>query len=245
MNDSLGDRMKLYEGITRTVLPRRTNTMLRIDGKSFHTYTKNCKRPFDDDLIEDMNKTAIYLCENIMGAKLGYVQSDEITIWLTDYDGLTTEPFFGGQVQKITSVVASMAAAKFNQLRMIRLPLGSGIDNQPLAAFDCRVWTISELAEVANCFLWRCQDASRNSLQMYARSLYSHKELEGKNSQDMHDMIHEKGHNWNDLRPDYKRGRVITYGEVYKWQASGAKDHTFAYWNSLIQQFSPKNETIA
>ena len=64
--DSLGDRMKkFYEDRTRILLPRRTYSMIRIDGKAFHTYTKGLTRPFDERLVNDMDETAIYLCKNI------------------------------------------------------------------------------------------------------------------------------------------------------------------------------------
>ena len=80
--DSLGDRMKKYESVTRICLLPRSYTFARIDGRSFHSYLRGCKRPFDADVISDMDATAIYLCENVQNAKLGYVQSDEITLLL-------------------------------------------------------------------------------------------------------------------------------------------------------------------
>lgn len=121
MKDALGDRMKsFYEGRTKTLLPRRTYTIIRIDGKAFHTYTKGLNRPFDDGFVEDMDLTAAYLCKNIQGAKFAFVQSDEISILLTDFDKLQTDAWFDGNVQKMVSVSASMATAKFNQLRFRR-----------------------------------------------------------------------------------------------------------------------------
>ena len=36
--DSLGDRMKSYENITRTYLPSRVPIIIRIDGKAFHRF---------------------------------------------------------------------------------------------------------------------------------------------------------------------------------------------------------------
>lgn len=46
MHDSLGDRMKRqYEDRTRLMLPRRTYTILRCDGKAFHTLTRRCEKP--------------------------------------------------------------------------------------------------------------------------------------------------------------------------------------------------------
>lgn len=64
MKDSLGDRMKAnYENRTRHFLMRRGYSIIRIDGKSFHTYTKGLEEPFDRKLMEDIDKTAAILCK--------------------------------------------------------------------------------------------------------------------------------------------------------------------------------------
>lgn len=220
MKDPLGDRMKdFYEDRTRYKLARRTNTIIRIDGKAFHTYTKGLQRPFDQGLMEDMNKTTEYLCQNIQGAKFGYVQSDEISILITDYDDITTHAWFDGNLQKMASIAASLATAKFNQLRMARSTWeGSDIagyleqddiENFKLAHFDARVFQIPYQEEVINYFIWRQQDASRNSVSSVAQSLYSPKELHGKKTNEMQEMIFQKGINWNDYTPREKRGSVI------------------------------------
>ena len=48
--DSLGDRMKKYEGVSRNYLTRRVPVIIRLDGKAFHTFTKGFKKPFDEVL---------------------------------------------------------------------------------------------------------------------------------------------------------------------------------------------------
>ena len=227
MKDPLGDRMKdFYEDRTRYKLARRTNTIIRIDGKAFHTYTKGLQRPFDQGLMEDMNKTAEYLCQNIQGAKFGYVQSDEISILVTDYDDIDTHAWFDGNLQKMASIAASLATAKFNQLRMSRLCKEKGtegypvahdgkllmdtvIENFKIAMFDARIFQIPYQEEVINYFIWRQQDATRNSISSVAQSLYSAKELHGKKTSDMQEMIFQKGINWNDFTPREKRGSII------------------------------------
>lgn len=197
--DSLGDRMKeFYENRTRFLLPRRTYTVIRIDGKAFHTYTKGLVRPFDEQFTEDMDETACFLCENIQGAKCAFVQSDEISIILTDFDKIGTDAWFDGNIQKMASISASLATAKFNELRPGKL-----------AFFDSRIFTIPSAIEVENYLIWRQQDTTRNSISSVAQSLYSAKELHGKNSDQMQAMIFQKGLNWNDLDPKYKRGRLI------------------------------------
>ena len=164
MEDSLGDRMKAYEkeaeGLVR--IPNGSYVVIRLDGKAFHSFTKGFNRPYDEDLMEVMNETTKYLCENIQGAKFGYVQSDEISIFLTDLGaGKETQIWYNGEVKKILSVSASMAAAKFNDLIRKR--------TNKLAAFDCRLALVmhdlDKGHEVANNFIWRQQDAKEMLFQ--------------------------------------------------------------------------------
>lgn len=206
MRDSLGDRMKhQYENRFRNFLPRRTFTIIRVDGKSFHTYTKGLNRPFDKRFMDDMWQTMKYLCENIQGAKFGYTQSDEISILATDFDKETTDSWFDGNIQKIVSVSASMAAAWFT-LRRDRIAL-----------FDSRVFIIPDPTEVQNYFIWRQKDATRNSIQSVAQSIYSHKELHGKSQDELQELIFKKGINWNDYTVPEKRGAACKYSEQ-GWQ---------------------------
>jgi len=218
MKDQLGDRMKdFYEDRTRYKLGRRTNTIIRIDGKAFHTYTKGLNRPFDSGLMEDMNKTAEFLCQNIQGAKFAYVQSDEISILVTDYDDISTHAWFDGNIQKMSSIAASLATAEFNRLRLARKLYNDPtsvfpeiISSYKLAMFDARVFQIPYQEEVINYFIWRQQDATRNSISSVAQAHFSTKELHGKKTNQMQDMLMlEKGINWNDFMPREKRGSII------------------------------------
>lgn len=209
-----------YESRSKTFLTRRTPVIIRLDGKAFHTYTKGLNKPFDEGLIEDMQLTAIYLCEQIQGAKCAYVQSDEISILITDYDNLQTNAWFDYNVQKMCSISASLAASKFNHLRLIRemRDWDEGVREtdllerfvylSTLANFDSRAFNIPK-EEVANYFLARQKDAVKNSIAMLAQSLYSHKILHKKNQSEMQEMCFQKGHNWNDLHFSKKRGSFI------------------------------------
>jgi len=224
MKDNLGDRMKSnYENRTRYFLPRRSYTLIRVDGKAFHTFTKGLERPFDLGLIEDMDATAAYLCKNIMGAKFAFVQSDEINILLTDFEENTTQAWFDCNLQKMASVSASMATRAFNEARMKRLG-----DKMKWAEFDSRIFQISDKEEVANYFVWRQQDTVRNSISSVAQALYSHKELEKKNTTQMQELIFQKGTNWNDFPVKQKRGRLIVR-EVYEKEPNVIR----SAWNSI------------
>lgn len=199
-NDALGDRMKTYEVAARTTLTRRLPIIIRVDGKAFHTWTHGLERPYDAKLIDAMNVVALELCQKVEGTVLAYVQSDEISLLLHNYKRLQTQPWFDNQVQKMVSVSASVAAAT-----MTIESFGVFGHYKP-AHFDARVFMLPE-AEVVNYFLWRQQDASRNSIQMLARTLYSHKELDKKNTSELNELCFAKGHNWNDLPIHLRRGR--------------------------------------
>jgi tRNA(His) 5'-end guanylyltransferase len=214
-NDSLGDRIKSYEDCYRFHLPIRTPVILRIDGKAFHTYTKGLKRPVDENLVEVMNLTAEYLCENVQGTQLAYVQSDEISLLLVNYKSLDSQSWYDNNLQKMVSVSAGLASAKFTeQSHKI-------FGETRLAIFDSRAFVVPR-EEVTNHFLWRQQDATRNSVQMLARSLYSHKACENLNNSQLQELIFQKGFNWNDCPTSQKRGRCLIK-LTYDWQGFNPK----------------------
>ncbi len=205
MKDMLGARMKeQYESRAETSLMRRCYTIIRIDGRSFTNYCRGLEKPFDDGLMEDMDATAQYLCKNIMGAKFAFIQSDEISLMLTDFDSNGTQAWLDYGIQKMCSISASMATSKFNELRLKRYGTIT-----KFAEFDSRVFQIADRTEVFNYFHWRQKDTTRNSISSTAQSMYSPRELHSKNSDQKQEMIFQKGTNWNDFAPRYKRGRMI------------------------------------
>lgn len=205
--DELGERMKRYENITRQSLPPRTYTVIRLDGKAFHTYTKGFERPYDIRLMRVMDNTAIALCERLQNVRYAYVQSDEISILMSDFESIHTDAWFKGNIQKIVSVSASIATAHFNNGMYLDEDILARMDK--IAYFDSRTWSIPDRDEVFNYFLWRQQDATRNSIQMGAQKLYSQKQLNGKNTSELQEMMWQKGQNWNDYPVGFKRGRII------------------------------------
>lgn len=225
--DVIGSRMKdFYENISKTKLLRRTPVAIRIDGRAFHTFTKNLKKPFDLILIKSMQETMKYLCENIQGCVFGYTQSDEITLILCDYQTLTTSAWFDYEVQKMCSISASMATKAFNKAfesfaddyieklyeqwnwsaedRKYKKTLDKCLEAG--GEFDARCFNIPK-EEVTNLIFWRQNDASKNSIQMVGRAHFSHNELKNKNLSEIQNMLYEKYKiNWNDYPIPLKRG---------------------------------------
>lgn len=222
-SDSISDRMKGYENISRIYLTKRSPVIIRIDGKSFHSFTRGFKRPFDTVLMETMAETAKYLCDNITGCKLAYTQSDEISLLLTDYETIDTMPWFENNLQKLVSVSASMATLAFNRIfaeKYTALAEQALPDDKDYlctllkaakkgATFDSRAFVIPK-DEVVNYFIWRQQDATRNSILMVAQSLFSQAEMQGVKCDALQDkMFIERGVNWNDFPVPQKRGTCV------------------------------------
>lgn len=190
-----GDRIKALEQLEagRTAMPWLP-LLARLDGRAFHTLTKGFDRPFDSAMADSMAITAGLLVEEF-DAVCAYTQSDEITLaWL--------EPnIFDGRFQKLTSVMAGYASVVFaTQLAKRK----SGIRQVP--CFDCRVWQVPSFQDVIDVFVWREDDAAKNSITMAAQAHYSHKELHGKTGAEKQEMLFKKGINWNDFPAQYKRG---------------------------------------
>jgi tRNA(His) guanylyltransferase len=202
MND-LGTRIKSYEKVYDQYLTPNSCVFIRVDGKAFHTYTKAFNRPFDDDLISSMNYAAIKTAEQMQGFKLAYGQSDEYTFCITDFETHETQGWFGYRLNKLVSITASMFTAYFNH-EMSYVNRFTEKTNK-LAFFDARAFVVP-IEDAPNVFVWRQKDWYRNSVQMLAQSLYSHKQLHGKNMADLHDMIVDAGHNWNNLEDWQKNG---------------------------------------
>jgi tRNA(His) 5'-end guanylyltransferase len=164
-----------------------------------------------------MDATAAFLCASIQGAKFAYTQSDEISIIITDFDTNETDAWFDNNIQKMVSISASMATAKFNELRGKR-----GLTT--LAMFDARVFQVPTVDEMINAMIFRQQDATRNSISMAAYHLLGDDATKNKSGAEKQEMIFQlKGVNWNDYKTKYKRGSVIRKVQVEKTGPNGEK----------------------
>lgn len=187
MSDNFGTRMKNYESIeTQNRLIPNLPVYARIDGKSFSKFTKGLRSPYDEDFSRCMIETMKYLVEK-SNALIGYTQSDEISLgWFPGNNS-----WFDGKTHKMTSVLASMASVKFFDLVRILLPQKAEetIKNNNFPVFDARVFNLPNATELANSFLWREMDASKNAISMAARSHFSHKRLQNLSGQKMIDIL--------------------------------------------------------
>lgn len=201
---SLGDRMKWYEKRYAHHMMPMIPVIARVDGRSFHSFTKGLTRPYDERLSRLMIETTKFLVEQT-NARCGYTQSDEISlVWLAEDP--SAEIFFDGKLSKMCSVVGSLTSVYFNRICGEFLPEKRHL----MPVFDNRVWEVPVLYEACNYFIWREQDATRNSIQMAAQSVFSHKDIQGKNNSELQEMLFsEHGINWNDYPSFFKRGTYV------------------------------------
>ena len=204
--DDFGDRMKGYEAAeTSRVLDREQPVYARIDGRAFSGFTRSMDKPFDPKFSAVMIATTRHLVEST-GASVGYVQSDEISLaWLPS--GAEVEPPFGGKIHKLTSVLASLAAAgfQFELRRAFDVAMSEKLSGM-LPHFDARVFALPNKIEAANAFLWRALDARKNAVSMATRSICSAKSMHGADQAKMLRMLRDKGIDFDSYPAAFKWG---------------------------------------
>jgi len=201
---NLSERNLMYEKIetSKRLIPNLP-IIIRLDGRSFHTFTSDLDRP-DSNLTSIMIEVTKYLVQET-NAKIGYTQSDEITLILFS-DNIDSQTFFDRKYYKLLSITASLATAKFNNLVMEYLPNKI----RELAIFDCRVYNVPSKEDAINVLLWRESDATRNSISMLAQDNFSHRELQNKSTLAILEMLYNKRIYWyKDYPTSFKRGTYI------------------------------------
>ena len=194
MIDQIGDRMKKYEQVFDLTVPPRMPVMIRLDGKAFHTLTKKMQKPFDEDFMATMDTIGLYLLKSIQGARICYVQSDEITLFLHTYNKFDTNIWMGGRVQKIVSISAGMASSLFS------------VFENKMVQFDSRVFVLSK-EEVYNNFLWRSKDCIRNAILSYGQHKFGHKECLNLKTGELLNKIPKE--EWSEVSPRAKFGKLF------------------------------------
>ena len=233
---TLKDRMKALQAERDYRLDDDSYILCHIDGRAFSKMIKKKFRlPFDDEFMRMMDDTASYVCANVQGAKLAYVQSDEITIVITNFkveggEVLKGSSFFDYRLCKLQSIIASLATAKFNQLYALRMlsmdsdkSFNQQLSEMPLIQFDCKCWDVKEYNDMFAWFKFRQNDCIRNSKQQFAQAYCPHKELLNKNADEQVTYCKLKtGKDWTELQGKYKYGRLV-YRTTYPTQTINPK----------------------
>lgn len=213
-------RMQAYEAAEadRHLIPQLP-ICIRMDGRCFHVFTRGLARPYDPRMTQAMIETTVTLVKT-SGARIGYCQSDEVTLILYNPNP-RTDPVFGGRVHKLTSLYAALATAAFQERARALLPETAW----PTAVFDCRVWNVPTLDEAVNVLLWREFDATKNSIAMAAQHHFSHPSLQRLTAAQMQERLHqEAGVNWANYPTAFKRGTYVLRKRVVRAYTPGDLD---------------------
>jgi tRNA(His) guanylyltransferase len=194
---SLLAKYKAFESAVETHLPPKTLAVIRLDGKAFHTFTKHFARPFDAHFAATMDAVGAHLCDVVDGALFAYVQSDEISVVFSDLANPGTQMWAGGRVQKMVSIAAANATAKYMTVSPTAL----------FPIFDARVHTLESLDEAREYIVWRRSDATKNAITMAANTLHSHKALMGLTTSDRRELL--RGTEHESLPDEFLNGRLI------------------------------------
>ena len=209
--DEFDKEMRRYEeSLDQYILPD-LYIAARLDGRSFTRLTKEvCKfeAPFDIRFRDMMTDTVKALMNTGFRVIYGYTESDEISLLFHPKDNT-----FGRKVRKINTTLVGEASAVFS------LALGQA------ASFDCRVIPLPNAGRVADYFLWRQEDAHRNSLNGHcywalrregisARKATSM--LEGMSVPDKNELLFLKGVNYNSLPNWQKRGVGVACADTQR-----------------------------
>lgn len=203
----LGDRMKSYEEVYRYKLPIRTPVIIRLDGVAFHTKTRNCVKPYDSQLKQEFVDAVTDLMEEIP-ARFAYHQSDEVSLLLIDYNKFDSQQWYGGIIQKMASISASILSARFNYDAVDGGPFKDG----GTSYFDSRVFSLPK-EEVINYFIWRQRDCRRNAISGAAQAKFSQSKLNGVNQAEMITMLMSEGIYFeSDYPPEFRNGTFFLRG---------------------------------
>lgn len=158
--------------------------VVRVDGKAFHTFTKQFEAPFSEPFASAMNAAALALAQSFSGVRFAYVQSDEISLVLSDLSSPAAQLPYGGRIQKIVSTAAATATGAF----LRQLPEVKG-----LPIFDGRVFSLPDSAQVLEYIENRRADARKNAISMAAHAEFGNARLRGKSMVERHEMLEELG----------------------------------------------------
>lgn len=218
--DDLDAQMRVFETAhDHEILPGMF-IVARLDGRSFTKLTKEAlafERPFDLRFNQAMCAVVTHLMANT-GFKFvyGYTESDEISLLFA-----ANNAAFNNKMRKLNSILAGEASAAMTAYLN---DTAINAEDSVRAVFDCRISQLPRPQQVVDYFRWRQADSERNCLSSWAYWTLRDKDraskhqatsaLQGLGTADKHDLLHERGINFNDLPAWQKRG-VGFYYEKY------------------------------
>ena len=240
--DDLDAKMRVYEQSLDQMLLPELYLVARLDGNRFTRLTKEIcsfEAPFDVRFRDMMIETVKALMNYSFRVIYGYTQSDEISLLFHP-----EEDTFGRKVRKYNSLLAGVASAAFS------MQLGQQ------AIFDCRIVPLPTVERVQDYFLWRQEDAHRNSLNAHCYWMLrkqgksvaaATKLLEGQSVAFKNELLFQNGVNFDKLPSWQKRGIGVYWEPVEKqgFNSITGKTETATRRTLKVDQELPLREEYA
>ena len=227
----LAERMKTYEFVeTDSKFINSQPLICRVDGRSFSKFCKHFAKPYSKIISDSMTKTSKFLLHETK-AELAYHQSDEISLLFKPIENPSSR-MFDGKKTKLNTVIAGMASSFFMKtiLEECNKAEVDFIDYY-VPHFDSRMFSVPNMTEAGNYFVWRQQDAKRNSISMMAQSMFSHRQLQSKSGTEMLEMIKNEGGDYYGMPFNFRHGSFFTKEKVMEregdtvWFRTKVKEH--------------------
>jgi tRNA(His) 5'-end guanylyltransferase len=182
--------------------------IVRLDGHSFSKWVKRNypttkQNRWHSGFEQAMTQAALAMAKEYRPA-LVYTFSDEVSLV---FSPATVGNLNGGRILKLCTLMSSMMTAKF----IMASDTSREGDDDDLATFDARAYSVPTEEMVATNIVWRMTDARRNSVAHWARQYSSNKELNGMNSEELiRQSVNVKGAlPWQSLPTERKAGRLF------------------------------------
>lgn len=156
----LKDRVESYQEQSEYKLLNKLPVVSIINGRSFAKITSLLDKPYCQEFTECMVSTALKLCNEVEGTIFSYHHNDEIILVSRNDQSNDTEPWFDNKVQKLSSIIASIATLQFNNcINAVNLNLLSE------AYFTVKVFTVPNVSEAINTIIYKQQQNFYTSIQ--------------------------------------------------------------------------------
>lgn len=252
MQLKIGERFKKYESPFESQLPPRMPVIIRVDGRAFHTLTKREKiiqKPFCPVFNTAMIQATKALCTETH-AVMAYTQSDEISLLLLNDRKYETQPWFDNEVNKMTSITASVASVAFSQFLTEAINFSPKHEGRNITAhFDSRAFVIPNY-EIENYFIWRQLDAVRNARNGWSEFTLgdkigrgtARKKLHGMNGEARIELVEkETGEKFESISDCFVYGtEVIPTDNGYKSSAAPFYVDNKEYIQSVVDRYYEK-----
>lgn len=205
------------------------------------------QKPFDSKFNKLMNRTLIYLLENLPYTKVGYTWRYEMNIIINIPTYFNTNALWKRDVSKIQSIVASMASTFFTREYH---KLFQTEDNTTLFEFNCQTWNTPTVEDAYNWLVYRQEECIDNSIKRFARFFLTTQEMKGKTAEELIKyLIEHYNTNWTHEKVDNKFGRIFIKEKVIQFDIDEETNEQKVYgkeeWERLsVFFFTLKDEKI-